>query len=147
MEPIGDERADFRTWALFLRVHAQLVKRMDTALRATAGIPITWYDALFQIDLAPGHRMRLQDLESAVFLSQSGVSRLAGRLEQEGLLVRSVAGADRRGVEVSLTPAGVRALRRARAVQMRLIREAFADRLSDAQIRALRDALQSLDGS
>ena len=133
------------TWGLFLRVHAQLVRRMDGTLRATVGIPLAWYDALFHVDRAPDGRLRLQELESAVFLSQSGVSRLAARLEREGLLARSVADDDRRGVEVSLTPAGAELLRRARLVQRAQIGELFADRLPPAELRAMRTALARLD--
>ncbi len=143
--PTRDEAEGFAAWGLFLRVHAQLVRRMDARLRAEIGIPLAWYDALFHVGRAPGGRLRLQDLEGAVFLSQSGVSRLAARLEGEGLLARSVADADRRGVEVTLTAQGSTVLRRARAAQIRQIRELFTSRLSDAQVQALREALTHLD--
>jgi DNA-binding MarR family transcriptional regulator len=50
--------------------------------------------------------IRAQELAEAVHLSQSALSRLIDRLEKDGLVERCLCGEDRRGIYVTLTPAG-----------------------------------------
>ena len=49
---------------------------------------------------------RMQELPSAVHLSQSALSRVVGRLEAEGLVVRTMCAQDRRGIFACLTDEG-----------------------------------------
>jgi len=49
---------------------------------------------------------RMQDLGASVQLSQSALSRVVGRLEEDGLVTRTMCGHDRRGIYVRLTEAG-----------------------------------------
>ena len=49
-----------------------------------------------------------QELAESVHLSQSALSRMIGRLEQHGLVERSLCDNDRRGIYVCLTDAGRR---------------------------------------
>jgi DNA-binding MarR family transcriptional regulator len=51
-------------------------------------------------------KFRVQELAEAVHLSQSTLSRLIARLEQHGLVQRSMCDVDRRGIDVCLTEAG-----------------------------------------
>jgi DNA-binding MarR family transcriptional regulator len=50
--------------------------------------------------------LRMQELGTGVQLSQSALSRVVGRLENEGLVSRSMCADDRRGIFVCLTEAG-----------------------------------------
>jgi DNA-binding MarR family transcriptional regulator len=56
----------------------------------------------------PGHQFRVQELAESVHLSQSALSRMIGRLEQHGLVRRSLCDNDRRGIYVCLTEEGRR---------------------------------------
>jgi DNA-binding MarR family transcriptional regulator len=78
--------------------------------------------------LLPG--LRLGDLQQAVRLSQPALSRMAARLENRGLLWRAGDPTDRRGVVLTITPAGQRRLRRAVAVHGETLQSALADRLT-----------------
>lgn len=53
-----------------------------------------------------GAGFRVQEIAGQVHLSQSALSRLIGRLEKDGLVVRGMCSEDRRGVRVCLTPKG-----------------------------------------
>src|SRR5689334_14252475 len=110
------ERPAFEAWGLLLRVHATLVAGLDAALREQAGITLSAYDLLAHVAAAPDRRIRMHDLERRVLFSQSTVSRLAARLQREGLIERSVAEDDRRALEVRLTGAGAREFGGARGV-------------------------------
>ncbi len=48
----------------------------------------------------------MQELADSVHLSQSALSRLIGRLEEEGLVSRAICSDDRRGIFACLTDAG-----------------------------------------
>jgi DNA-binding MarR family transcriptional regulator len=56
-------------------------------------------------ECAPGS-LRMQDLGASVQLSQSALSRVVGRLENDGLVSRAMCADDRRGIFVELTPTG-----------------------------------------
>ena len=143
----ADEEVAFEAWGLLLRVHARVTAGLDAALRQRAGVALSTYDLLAHVATAPDRCIRLHDLEERVFFSQSTVSRLAARLEREGLLERTVPVCDRRALEVRLTPAGFATFRAARAVAADQLRASFVAALAPGQDVALRDALASLCGA
>ena len=136
------ERTAFDAWGLLLRVHATLTGGLDAALREGAGTTLSAYDLLVHVAASPDRRIRLHDLEQRVLFSQSTVSRLAARLEREGLLERTVAEGDRRALEVRLTGAGARAFAEARAVAAAYLREHFVAALGPGQDEQLRRILE-----
>lgn len=127
-------------WEAFLTAHALLTDVLGAELLAERGLPLAWYDVLFQLSLAPGGERRMQELAGAVLLSKSGLTRLVARMEQAGLVERRPCPTDLRGTIAALTPAGEAALRRARPIHLRGIRQHFADYLSDDEAHALRSA-------
>jgi DNA-binding MarR family transcriptional regulator len=100
-----------RAWARFFVTSALLIARIESALKAADLPPLAWYDLLWILENAEGGRMRMHDLASRVVLSRYNVTRLADRMEGEGLIKRERCEEDRRGAYCVLTPAG-RALRK-----------------------------------
>ncbi len=142
------EEAAFEAWSLLLRTHARLVAGLDATLRERAGVTLTAYDVLVHVAAAPDRRLPMNQLEDKVLFSQSTVSRLAARLEREGLLERVVAEHDRRALVVRLTGAGASTFRRARDVAAQYLREHFVAALAPGQDVVLRDVLRALsDGA
>jgi hypothetical protein len=47
-----DHRA--RAWRLFVETHGLVFGRLVDELKAETGLPITWYDVLFQLQEVPG---------------------------------------------------------------------------------------------
>ncbi len=133
--PADDVR--LQAWRAFLTAHAVLTDVLEAELQAERGLPLAWYDVLFQLSLAPGGERRMQELAGAVLLSKSGLTRLVARMEQAGLVERRPCPTDLRGTIAALTPAGKAALRRARPIHLRGIREHFANYLSDEEAQAL----------
>lgn len=129
-----DERLE--AWRAFLMAHAMLTDVLEAELQAERGLPLAWYDVLFQLSLVPGGERRMQELAGAVLLSKSGVTRLVARMEQAGLVERRPCPTDLRGTIAALTPVGRTALRRARPIHLRGIREHFAAYLSDDEAQA-----------
>jgi DNA-binding MarR family transcriptional regulator len=82
-----------------------------------------------------------------VVLSRSGVTRLADRLEADGLLRRERTVEDRRGAYAVITDKGLEALDRARPVYARGIARHFACFLNEAEVRTLTAALERIDAA
>ena len=143
-QPEPHEYAAFTAWRMFLQVHTVLTQQLDRALQDRAGMPLSWYDILVHIGEAPHSRIRSRELEDRVFVSQSTVSRLAAKMEQAGLVTRTVPADDRRAVEIELTDAGGRSLRRARETAIEVIRRRFVTALHGDDAEHLLRILQTL---
>ncbi|MFJ5533104.1 MarR family winged helix-turn-helix transcriptional regulator [Streptomyces sp. NPDC093261] len=115
-------------WREILSVHARTLCEIDRALHpyGLGASDFEVLDILAAETPAHGELCRVHNIVGRVHLSQSALSRLIGRLEKDGLVVRSVCEEDRRGVWVALTEKG-RALH---AEVLPLQREALARTLS-----------------
>lgn len=104
----------------------------------SAGVTGAQLFVLEQLHQAPAHS--LNDLADRTFTHQSTVSVVVDRLVTRGLVTRERSTADARQVELTLTPAGRAALRRAPPpAQSRLIAALHA--LPARECRALADTL------
>jgi len=143
---LSDEQLD--AWRAFLRAHSGLIRTLDRELEAEQGFPITYFDVLAQLTAAGG-RLRMSELADAVILSRSGVTRLVDRMERGGFVKREHCPTDRRAMYATITPAGKRALAKARPVHLRGVAEHFARHLTDDDAKTLAAALGRMvpDGS
>jgi DNA-binding MarR family transcriptional regulator len=93
-------------WRGLLEQHARAHCALERALKAH-DLGVSEYEVLERlVGDPPEHKRRMQDLGEAVHLSQSALSRVVGRLEQDGLATRGICPQDRRGIYVSITDAG-----------------------------------------
>lgn len=104
---------------------------------------LRWYDVLVNLEEAE-RPVRMNELASRILASKSGLTRVIDRMEEEGLVERTRPLADRRAIEVVMTPKGREALQAARAVHRRGIYEHFARHLDEAGFEALRDVLENV---
>lgn len=96
------------TWNQALNQCRDITGAIDKALSDDHGLSNVDFEVLQQL-----HASRREDglvplgeLGSHVYLSQSALSRLVGRLEAHGMLERQMSKEDRRSVCARLTPAG-----------------------------------------
>ena len=129
-----EERA---AWSGFLRAHASIVKKLDAELQAKHGLPLSSYDVLVQLSLAPDGRMQMYQLADAVHLSRSALTRAVDRLERQGLLERSRGTTDSRQVFAAITERGLGLLAETTPTHLAGVRERFLDRLSGVQLQQL----------
>jgi DNA-binding MarR family transcriptional regulator len=116
---------DTAAWAALLRVHAQVVPRLDRELRERGGMPLTWYDVLLELNSAPDRRLTMGELGNAVVVSRTRVTRVVDELVAAGLVVRLAHPDDGRSTIVRLTAEGRRRYRRAAPVYVRGIERHF----------------------
>jgi DNA-binding MarR family transcriptional regulator len=124
-------------WWRCTAAHAFLMQRVGRDLAAASCVPVGSYNALRLLREAPGGRLRLSELARAVYLTQSGVTRLANRLERAGLLRREEHASDRRSSFAVLTGRGRDEWKRARPVFARALAEHFGSHLSDGEASKL----------
>jgi DNA-binding MarR family transcriptional regulator len=93
-------------WRSLAARHAAVGAALERELSARHGLGLSEFEVLERLAENEQHKFRVQELAEAVHLSQSTLSRLIARLEQYGLVQRSLCDVDRRGIDVCLTETG-----------------------------------------
>lgn len=101
------DRSVVTAWREILARHAAVWSALEHAL-SEHGLGVSEFEVLERLveNDERGKRWRAQDVAGSVYLSQSALSRVLGRLERDGLVLRSMCAEDRRGIYVELTDAG-----------------------------------------
>jgi len=102
---------------------------------------------LWQLDQAPGSRLRRVDLATRLNVSQSTVTRLALPLEKLGFVRREADPRDARVGYVVLTKPGRQRVAEARATLERMATDIFRDRWTGKEIATLGELLGRLTAS
>ena len=83
------------------------------------GLEPGWHDVLATLRrTGPPYRLRPSDFTGSLMLTSSGTTKRLDKLEQAGLIRRDPDPQDRRGVLITLTPAGVELIDRLTAAHM-----------------------------
>lgn len=127
-----------RAFLGLLRAAEALEARLSERLWARHGLTLRGFEVLLFLSVfAPDRTLRMRELAKQTPLSQSRVSRLVADLEARGLVERSRAETDARGVSVSITDEGVEAFRAAQETHLGDLQELLFSRLSEPQVRQL----------
>jgi DNA-binding MarR family transcriptional regulator len=86
--------------------YARTMSALERALEHEHGLGVSEYEVLERLASPDKNERRMQELAEAVHLSQSALSRVVGRLEADGLVVRGMCAEDRRGIYACLTDTG-----------------------------------------
>ena len=97
--PVGE-------WREMLDRHAKVSCALEKALQDEHGIGLSEFEILDRLVDANCGNYRMTDLAQDIYLSQSALSRAVARLEQDGLVKRSMCTDDRRAIFVCLTGDG-----------------------------------------
>jgi DNA-binding MarR family transcriptional regulator len=136
-------RSGLEAWTSLLRAHATLMRRLEVDLAKATGLALADFDVLAQLVQAGGE-LRMAELADRALISRSGMTRRVTRLVDEGLVRRADAGADRRGVVVVLTDAGVARLAETAPVHLRGVMEMFVAHLDEGELAVLKSALDKV---
>ena len=112
-------------WRGLLEQHARVQATLERALKAL-DLGVSEYEVLERLATDDTEQRRMQELGAALHLSQSALSRVVGRLEQDGLAKRGMCPHDRRGVHVCITDAGRTRWAAARPAHRAALAEALA---------------------
>jgi DNA-binding MarR family transcriptional regulator len=125
-----------RIWRTYLLGGAELLERMDGALRPF-DLSLNEYSILVCLQESPDHRLRMSELADAVHQSRSRLTHTINRMEAAGRVERTTCGADRRGVWAQLTDVGLALLTEAAPAHVASVRKHFVDAAAAADFAAL----------
>lgn len=118
-----------------VRTGEVLARELSAELEREHGLSLRAFEVLlFLAVFAPEGHLRMGELSERTPLSQSRVSRLAAELEARGLVERSAADGDRRGVRVAITAAGVSKFREAQDTHLAGLERRLFSHLTASEI-------------
>ena len=105
---LPDDAAEARAqgWRTLAALHARIEDELERALQKQHGLSVSEYSVLDVLARQDDYHLRMNQLSSAVVLSQSATTRLVNRLEDRKLLQRYLCPTDRRGIYTEVTQAG-----------------------------------------
>jgi DNA-binding MarR family transcriptional regulator len=124
-------------WGGLLRTHSVLHRELERRLVKSHGMTMSTYEVLLRLAWAGSAGLRMSELATQPLMTTGGLTRLADRLERDGLITRTRSVHDLRGYEARITPAGQKALRSANQRHLADIRELFLDHVTREQLEVL----------
>jgi DNA-binding MarR family transcriptional regulator len=137
------DRQGLAAWHSLLSAHATLMRQLETDLERQTGLALADFDVLAQLAVAGGE-LRMTELAARALISRSGMTRRVARLVDEGMVRRSTADTDARGVVVALTDAGVARLTETAPIHARGVAELFVAKLDEEELALLEGALHKV---
>jgi DNA-binding MarR family transcriptional regulator len=128
---------EHRAWRAYLHKHALVTRLLEADLVARSDLPLAEFDVLFQLALADGQRLRMNELADRVLLSRAGITRLVDRLVADGLVVRMKCASDARGAFAALTDQGRTRLEGARPAHLTAVKRYFIGTFTRAELETL----------
>ena len=133
--------AALELWRHVQLVHLQVTQQLHRGLLTDVGISYQDYVVLTELTSGP---QRVVALARRVGFEKSRLSHQLDRLERDGHVERRQATRDRRGAEVTITPAGRKLQRRATPGHVARVDSLFDSHLTTAERRALGRATQRI---
>jgi DNA-binding MarR family transcriptional regulator len=136
-------RRGLDAWRALLEAHATLMRQLNTDLVTETGLDLNDFDVISQLAQAGG-ALRMTELAARAFSSRSGLTRRIDRLVEAGLVRRTTADGDARGVVVTLTDAGAARVSETVPVHLRMVADLFMSKLDDQELIVLENALKKV---
>ena len=119
----------FCQWLEINNFHLKVESALEKSLQMNHNLSLKEFYVLYFLSQEPEQKLKLQDLEGKVGLSQTAVSRLVSQFEAKGCgaLERNVCEHDRRSIYTSLTETGAAKLKAAAATVEQVLTESFSE--------------------
>ncbi len=147
---VDDERITL--WGLFLEAHHMINTALWADLEVAFPYPEAWFEVLLRLSRSPGGAQPMTRLAHMVMFSSGGFTKLADRMEAEGLIKRVACPDDRRSSLATITPKGRRILDRGLRSHLPSLDRHFLANLDETQrvqleaiLRTLRDGACDVD--
>ena len=132
------------TWINLQQTFRVIQARIDERLRAETDLSWPEFELLMRLELAADHPLQMKEIAAQLVGSPSGTTRIADRLEKDGLIVRETPRENRRIVRVQLTDHGRKVLGKAEQTFRATLHETFGSHLADSEVTKLRGTLRHL---
>ncbi len=135
---------EMRAWAAIFETSNIVQYAVDRQLRDAVGLTLAQFEILARIGEGVEGGRRMTDIANDLTVSRSGLTYQVDQLERKGLVARRPARDDERSVVAHLTPRGAECLAAGSPGYVRLVREMLFDRISQADLLAVTDILDSV---
>jgi len=126
-------------WLSLTNIQMRVENKLESILQETHQLTLKEFYVLLFLSQAPNKKLKLQQLQNMVGLSQSAMSRLVSRFEAKGCgtLRRHVCVDDRRAIFTALTEAGEEKLEKAVKTVNQTLGNSFADEDIQGELKTL----------
>ena len=131
-------------WTGLVQAQQCLIDRVEQELKKKGFPSLNWYDVLWELERSDGGILRLNNLGKRVLLNKYNITRLAQRLEDEGLVVRDQCPKDGRGVTAEITEKGKELRKRMWPVYEQVVRENFLSKFSGHELKELNNFIKRI---
>jgi DNA-binding MarR family transcriptional regulator len=132
------------TWLNLQQAVRVIQARLEERLQAESDLSWPEFEVLMRLRIATDHPLQMGEIAAQLVGSASGTTRIADRLERDGLIIRETPKENRRIVRVLLTDKGREVLVHANETFRTTLHETFGEHLTDAQVADLRANLRRL---
>jgi DNA-binding MarR family transcriptional regulator len=132
------------TWINLHQAARVIQGLLEERLRAETDLSWAEFELLMRLEVSAGHPLQMSEIAAQLVGSPSGTTRIADRLEKDGLIVRETPRENRRIVRVLLTDRGRKVLAEADETFRATLHETFSEHLSHAEVADLRGSLRKL---
>ncbi|MGN6502813.1 MAG: MarR family winged helix-turn-helix transcriptional regulator [Pseudolysinimonas sp.] len=132
------------TWLQLIALSELLPAALDAQLRRDSNITHFEFAVLSLVQLAPLGALSPSDIAQTLNATLPRLSHVLARLEANGLLTRTAAMHDRRGVEVRLTTRGRRVAVKATPAHIATAKSLVLDQFSDDELETLAGLLRRI---
>lgn len=139
-------KARLRAWIRLYRLTRAAESELREFLRLRHGTTLPRFDVMAALDRRGDEPATMSELSRMLLVSNGNVTTVVDRLEEDGLVKRTVAPADRRTIYVKLTAKGVRRFARQAAEHEREVDRIFG-RLGEKDLATLSELLKRTHGS
>ena len=141
---MADTQEQVTAWMNLQQVNRVLEGVLEHRVKEVADLSLPEFEALFRLLIASGHPLQMSEIASQLINSPSGMTRIADRLERDGLIERETPADNRRVVLVKLTDKGRKVLNQADEAFREALRESFSSHLSESELAELRRLMRKL---
>lgn len=131
-------------WIGLTRAQRHASAIVEARLKEAGLPPLSWYDALLELERSGDCGLRPFELERATLFEQYNLSRLVDRLAKAGLVERCDCADDRRGQMLVITSEGRKLRKRMWKIYGPAIQEALGEKVSATEARDLAATLRKL---
>jgi len=140
--PASRERV--AAWINLQQTNRVIQTLVEERLKAATDLSWAEFEVLWRLELAADHPLQMSEIAEQLLGSPSGITRMADRLEKDGLIARETPRENRRVVHVKLTEHGASVLADARHAFGEALGDAFSAHLSETDVAALRRLTRKL---
>ena len=131
-------------WVNLQQTNRVIQTVVEEQLQAATDLSWAEFEVLWRLELAAEHPLQMNEIAEQLLGSPSGITRMADRLERDGLIERETPRENRRIVHVKLTERGLSVLGSARAAFGEALGQSFSAHLSEGEVAELRRLTRKL---